>query len=698
MTNRFLIRPEVKRKQRKASSSILPVDLAAGYACYHSNLAEQRKLEQKLHVIDLETSQMNKNNRQQREVLEKEIKQNENYYFWGCHRVFSAATLITESDSYKKQLYTGPRPTKAKLPRKTLQRLNQLIQKLQAEDDLETLSKFQQCARFAKRETHPLLRSSSSLGAANSELDLSQTHRFAMDEESALSIGRSIERSSGKVKRVRSAPSRVASDKIVLANYKKGRKDSPFPRQRTRLSDVTSRYPFFKDKETSNSDFCTGDMDGPPTKLAWAEEERVIIDDEVKDADIGDSDLAWQQQSQLIMEKSSDIEKWVANVAEYHSSQSIITDTFDSDLVRYQSNLSAKPCEEYHQSDETTTTEEKTATDSKLWSTGVIFSPELEGKTTDDTNLNVDQPQVDNVGYKFTPTAHTESKPKRKSFVPVHQIKSESKDSKSLPEQKAQKEESLPSTICSTKAAYDAATQLSQSRLSERELVNTKHVIQSEENRNDNKYNEIVNNFGKRETECNRKRFVPKAQPMKSSVVSITFPKSDLQGLSSRRKTLNPRTYYKHSKAHCDNFKQEQEIQREQRNSLNTTAGNSEAKRDSLDLEGLSSQRKSLAPQRSHNKLSKLQNDACQNENEVQRDKRKSVKTSTGTSEAKRGSLGHDENPSNEQKKRKVSIFKRKCLSDVLYSAQTQIESRLRNRVQGFLTVRGDVEKIEEID
>lgn len=59
------------------------------------------------------------------------------------------------------------------------------------------------------------------------------------------------------------------------------------------MFDVIFRYLFFKDKEISNSDFCIGDMDGFLMKLVWVEEECVIIDDEVKDVDIGDSDLVW---------------------------------------------------------------------------------------------------------------------------------------------------------------------------------------------------------------------------------------------------------------------------------------------------------------------------------------------------------------------------------------------------------------------
>ena len=47
-------------------------------------------------------------------------------------------------------------------------------------------------------------------------------------------------------------------------------------------------------------------------------------------------------------------------------------------------------------------------------------------------------------------------------------------------------------------------------------------------------------------------------------------------------------------------------------------------------------------------------------------------------------------------KKKRVSIFKRACLSDALFSEQTQVESQLRNRVQGFLGAIYDGDKTSE--
>ena len=94
----------------------------------------------------------------------------------------------------------------------------------------------------------------------------------------------------------------------------------------------------------------------------------------------------------------------------------------------------------------------------------------------------------------------------------------------------------------------------------------------------------------------------------------------------------------------------------------------------------------------------KLQNDGCLEENEIQKDKRKSPNKSTGINESKKDSQVNGnhrkchEKASNRQRKRRVSIFKQKCLPELLHSAQTKIESQLRNKVQGFLGTPGDME------
>ena len=399
MSNRLLIRPELQKTTSKKTASFVPVDLAAAYACYHHNLKEQKHLGQKLHIIDLETNQMKRDFRQQREALERELKQNEKYY-WNCHRVFSAATLITESDSYKKKLYAGPQPTKAKLPRRTLERLSQLVRKLQAEDDLGNLWRFQRCARFAhRREARPNTASSSTLSWEGKLNPSDQENLTAlMNERTTDSVVSVKSNASGRIKRIRSAPSRVASGKTALsvAGYSKEGHIHPLPRQHSPKKPKES-FGYSPAKGTEDSDridFYTGDRERVPMRLAWAEDKAVAVDDGFKGTDESVPDVNCtgtscdgKQTSKSIIEQSRDDEKLFVTSTLYQTLQSRDTELFD--LTRPKTDWPAKPhIHEYLQSDETLRTKDEGAVSSELSASNVMFSSPLEEKARGDENAD----------------------------------------------------------------------------------------------------------------------------------------------------------------------------------------------------------------------------------------------------------------------------------------------------------------------
>ena len=272
MSNRLLIRPSVQKKHSKNNSDFLPADLAAAYACYHENIVEQKKLELELWRIDIETKQMKRDIRQRKGILERELKEKEDD-FWGCHRVFSAATLITESDSYRKGFYTGPQPTKAKLPRKKLEKLSHLVRKLQGQDDLETLLRFQRCARYAiRREDRPksalslTFKEKSDITKADS---ISQCLTEVINAPRRGSIGSISGQTSGRVKRIRSAPLRTASEKEALNPCNHNRGYSTFPQQPLiKAHDETFCY-----KEGSPEIVLhSNDRERSSIKMAWTED------------------------------------------------------------------------------------------------------------------------------------------------------------------------------------------------------------------------------------------------------------------------------------------------------------------------------------------------------------------------------------------------------------------------------------------
>ena len=112
-------------------------------------------------------------------------------------------------------------------------------------------------------------------------------------------------------------------------------------------------------------------------------------------------------------------------------------------------------------------------------------------------------------------------------------------------------------------------------------------------------------------------------------------PKSSLHGLSSRRNSLVPRNHHKNSQQHTSGFSKVKK----------TRVGKPEV--------GFAPGTESPSHKVAHSEEEKRR---------------------------------QGERQSSETKKRKMSIFKRKCLSDLLFVEQVKLESRLRNRVHGFLS------------
>lgn len=113
---------------RGKDKTILPADLVATYLTYHANKAEDMKLLFKIRLLEKEEKISLREIKWRKHQLEAELKQKAEDYF-GCHRVFSEQSLVSTSDSFKKNLYLGPYPTKGLIPSG---RLTELREKLRS--------------------------------------------------------------------------------------------------------------------------------------------------------------------------------------------------------------------------------------------------------------------------------------------------------------------------------------------------------------------------------------------------------------------------------------------------------------------------------------------------------------------------------------------------------------------------------------
>ena len=636
MSNRLLIRPSVQKKHSKVNSGFLPADLAAAYASYHHNMAEQKKLELKLWGIDMETKQMKRDIRQRKEVLERELKEKEDD-FWGCHRVFSAATLITESDSFRKCFYTGPQPTKAKLPRRKLDRLSHLVRKLQAEDDLETLLRFQRCARYAtRREDRPKSALSLTFDEESDITEADSTSQCLTEVINAPrmgSIGSISGDTSGRVKRIRSAPLRIASEKEELR-----------PRNRSRGRSVFPQHPL---KKARGETFCYSKEGSPeivlhsydrqrsPIKMAWTEdapraENKVLgsneiqansgVDSSNKDSlDLTEEKTQWRRESRV--KQSPEIERLASFSPEQRSQESSMTDI--PNLSRSQ-RLPPESSSEHLQSvGSTTSTGQETTIDSELLSEdGLTANGPMGGEVRQSKAEDRFQPKD-----LFHRSKHDE--------VRVSSIKEIKPSESDLPSALQNEEATNVSDEDQRLYERDTLQPESSEQCTLRIRAEPQYSETSETEKFDHTRGEKIARDDFHVTVDRREKHNVKKAKARHRESGTTLPKSSLHGLSSRRKSLVPRNHHKNSQQHTSGFSKVKK----------TRGGKPEL--------GVAPGTESPSHKVAH-------------------------------SEEEKRLQG--ERQSSETKKRKISIFKRKCLSDLLFVEQVKLESRLRNRVQGFLS------------
>lgn len=639
MSNRLLIRPSVQKKHSKVNSGFLPADLAAAYASYHHNMAEQKKLELKLWGIDMETKQMKRDIRQRKEVLERELKEKEDD-FWGCHRVFSAATLITESDSFRKCFYAGPQPTKAKLPRRKLDRLSHLVRKLQAEDDLETLLRFQRCARYAtRREDRPKSALSLTFDEESDITEADSTSQCLTEVINAPqmgSIGSISGDTSGRVKRVRSAPLRIASEKEELR-----------PRNRSRGRSLFPQHPL---KKARGETFCYSKEGSPeivlhsydrqrsPIKMAWTEdapraENKVLgsneiqansgVDSSKKDSlDLTEEKTQWRRESRV--KQSPEIERLASFSSEQRSQESSMTDI--PNLSRSQ-RLPPESSSEHLQSvGSTTSTGQETTIDSELLSEdGLTANSTMGGEVRQSKAEDRFQPKdlVHRSKHDDVRVSSIKEIKPSESDLPSA-LQNEEATNVSDEDQRLNKRDTLQLESSEQYSTFRIRAEPRYSETSATEKFDHTHTRGEKIARDD--FHVTVE---RRETHNIKKA---KAQHRQGGTM---LPKSSLHGLSSRRNSLVPRNHHKNSQQHTSGFSKVKK----------TRVGKPEV--------GFAPGTESPSHKVSHSEEEKRR---------------------------------QGERQSSEAKKRKISIFKRKCLSDLLFVEQVKLESRLRNRVHGFLS------------
>lgn len=640
MDCRLLVRPEVKIQKKTTKDAnaekVLPADLAAAYVCYHDNLVEQRKLEQKLQIIDIETKQMKRNFRQQREILERQLRKSESDY-WNCHRVFSAETLITESDSYRKRFYTGPQPTKAKLPRRTLERLSQLVRSLQAEEDLETLSRFQRCARYARRKKPADHGSVSSLTLSQEdscEFDACEQQRLTelLNDRSTDRVDRLSSNTSIKEKRIRSAPVRVVSrtpapEECNETQHSAGsRQYSPKKLQLDISQNSSSKV------EESKGMTYSGGREKASVRFAWVEKEKTgdTVDDMIDSPADGigkepSRDIGLMQTSpEHETSQNSGHQYCVANLFSISPECRMLRSSGrvsshqdplrgESSFVHLQSKEAKISKQDYCDPKFSTTCQDQ----------AFKKRPAVEEQRGGDENLD----QFDSTSAKGATTpsngwdhiriAYLDNK---KSSVPDSCGVLKNEDFAHILQERGKERDDNP-------PESDGECSFRKHAASQRNDNEAQHFTQRKRDEED--------------AEVTTNNTQGLAQLKRGRKISIALPKSSLHGLSSCRKSLTPRT-------------QQKPLQRTHR-ALIKAKDEQEVRNNSANL---------------HAKM--LPKNAA----------KKPVK---------------EKQAKDTQKKKKPPIFKRACLSDALFSGQTHVESQLRNRVQGFLgTIYNVVETSEK--
>ncbi|EDO41563.1 predicted protein [Nematostella vectensis] len=100
----------------------------------HANVAEEGLLQIRLKAIEKEERVALRELKREKTKLENELHRQEEEYF-NLQRVFSDDTLLSVSDSFKRHIPPGPPPTKARIPRRRLQYLLDLLRAMPSEED-----------------------------------------------------------------------------------------------------------------------------------------------------------------------------------------------------------------------------------------------------------------------------------------------------------------------------------------------------------------------------------------------------------------------------------------------------------------------------------------------------------------------------------------------------------------------------------
>ena len=646
----LLIRPGVTKKSTNdANEKILPADLAAAYACYHKNLLEHRELEQKLQVIDIETKEMKRNCRRQREILERELKKNENDY-WSCHRVFSAESLITESDLSKKLFYTGPQPTKAKFPRRTLERLSQLLRSLKAEDDLETLLRFQRCTRYARRKQIFGNKSVSSLTlsqGSSTEFDSWELQPVTELPSGSPtdSVGRLSRNTSGREKRIRSAPPvRVASGKMKQRDWNE-RRHSECPRQYSpeKLNE-SSKYLTSKAQESSGITYFAV-REKPSIRFAWVEKEK--LDDRVndvihdapsatgleqsRDVDLGQTSPQWsgyQSRDTGLLPTSSEHGISPSSVSKDSASNREQLRTESSSFEHLQRREAEVAELDFSKHKHSFSCQEKS----------YVESSAVEEQRKEDENSD----RIDSENTKGTTTPS-----KGWAFV-IKSVYVDEQDSSAPNSRSAFQNEDLAHASEKRGKGHDINLSESDDECSSMKHVEFQDSGNEMQQKREEENRQVTANNTRDLALCDNKSSKTSvfhhgadqvAQRKGGRKMTIALPKSSLHGLSSFRKSLSPRTQHKPLQK---NPRASRKAQTEQEVTNNSVKRNPHVKTLPEDSVKMPQEEKQLKDVR---------------------------------------------------KKRKGFIFKRTCLSKALFSGQAQVESQLRNRVQGFL---GTVDNVDE--
>ena len=627
----LLLRPPSHAK-KKNNGEILPADIVAAHACFHRNLHAQTRLKERLELIDEEHKQALRGIRQQKAVLERDQRGREDE-FWGCHRVFSADTLMTDSDTYKRRLYSGPKPTKAKLPPGTLQRLDKLLRILQGEDDVATLLKYQRCARYARKEGCSSASSVRTLNGTTREYSL----------ESVVSSGAST---FGRKKRAKSAPCKS----ICTTNTPMLQKETAESASRLHGNSFSKRQ-----KESLQSSKTAAKQvpqcDKALARLAWVEKAFGEVKNTVAEdtfADESDNEFDVQLTEQGSDEISLNVESPKGGEANVFSQQKMQGNLEWRSAGKQRDVLLPKTRFNYQINSfcaSDALVEDEQATANARCTENIALT--LQHKAGEMKSKNATVKHEDSSDF-FPESKHGQMEPQGKSMAhelndfcetPIIEVKLGARQGFDIAVQENVK---TPPTG-QNEMEDQSFKEFMQPQQEKTTAQLAKPVILDFEITGKHAYN--VASTKASETKTVYQGFERTTRKSSNRKGYVTLPKDSAPGLSAHRKSLTPRT--------CRRLQNHQEPEKAQQ--MKGLKEDSETKL----LDSKQSQHKQLPDEEPK---------------AIQR------------------------RPNKAPKKRRLSIFQRRSLAVELFSGQIKLESRLRDRVQGFLGTMGDLENQNDQD